>query len=182
MDDALDALRLTRRAWLRGSALLALYGWAATGARAAAPKLGNLSADALVIDGGLPEAANLARGTNGVAHVELLHDDVAELVYGRLGPAWRARGVRGLVGLTRAPALFLLEPLARDFGLRTVGLRQAPVPDSAALVALGRASERRRPVSVEPMQCALLAGDDAIFAWWMAPVRRPLHAGVTVIS
>lgn len=173
---------LTRRSCLQGSALIALYAWAATGARAVAPALGGLPVDAIVIDAGLPEAATLRRGAQSQARVQMLDDDVAELFYGRLGPAWREHGVRGLAGLTRAPALFLLEPLAGEYGLRTVGLQRAPSAGCAALVNLCHGPERRRsPVSPEALQGALLAGDDAAFAWWMAPVRRPLHAGVTVI-
>jgi hypothetical protein len=123
----------------------------------------------------------LARGARTQARVEMLGDDIAELFYGRLGPAWRERGVRGLAGLTRAPALFLLDPLAHEYGLRTVGLQRISSPGCATLASLCH-GPAWRPVSVEPVQKALLEGDDAAaFAWWMAPVRRPMRAGVTVI-
>ena len=182
MDAQPAAATLTRRSWLQGSALIALYAWASTGARAVAPALAVLPTDALVIDAGLPEATTLARDAGAQARVEMLGDDLAELFYGRLVPAWRKRGVRGLAGLTRAPALFLLEPLATEYGLRTVGLLRASSGSCAALLSLCHGPERRRtPVSAEPVQRALLEGDDAAFAWWMAPVRRPLRAGVTVI-
>jgi len=181
METQLDSNRLTRRSWLQGASLIALYAWAATSARAAAPPaLGDLRADAIVIDARLPEATTLARGARTQARVEMLDDDIGELFYGRLGPAWREGGVRGLAGLTRAPALFLLEPLANEYGLRTVGLQRAPSTGCAALVSLCH-GPALRPVSAEPIRNALLEGDDAAFAWWMAPVRRPLRAGVTVI-
>jgi hypothetical protein len=180
MDTQTDSNRLTRRTWLQGTALVALYAWAAAGARAAAPALGNLHADAIVIDAGLPEATSLARGARTQAHVEMLDDDVAELFYGRLSPIWRERGVRGLAGLTRASALFLLQPLVSEYGLRTVGLRRTPEAGCAALVSLCD-EQVRRPMSPEPVQKALLEEDHAVFAWWMAPVHPPLHAGVAVI-
>ena len=173
---------LTRRSWLQGSALITLYAWAAGGGRAAASALGRLPADAIVIDAGLADATALAHGAAAQGRVEMLDDDLADLFYGRLVPAWRERGVRGLAGLTRAPALFLLEPLATEYGLRTVGLLRAPSTGCAALAKLCHGPERPwHPVSPEPVQQALRAGDDATFAWWMAPVRRPLRTGVTVI-
>jgi hypothetical protein len=176
------AATLTRRSWLQGSALIALYAWAAGGARAAAQALGKPPVDAIVIDAGLPEAATLARAAWTGARVEMLADDPAELFYGRLVPGWRERGVRGLAGLTRAPALFLLEPLAREYGLRTVGLLRAPSAGCAALVSLCHGPQRQRnPVSRDLLQRALLEEDDATFAWWMAPVRPPLRPGVVVI-
>jgi hypothetical protein len=176
------AATLTRRSCLQGSALIALYAWAAGGARVVAQALGTPSVDAVVIDARLPEAATQARDAWTDARVELLRDDVAELFYGRLVPVWRARGVRGLAGLTRAPALFLLEPLASDYGLRTVGLLRAPPAGCAALVNLWHGPQRqRKPVSRDLVQQALLNEDHAAFAWWMAPVRRPLRAGVTVV-
>jgi len=182
MDTQFAAATLTRRSCLQGSALIALYAWAATGARAVAPTLGGLPVDAIVIDAGLPEAATLVRDAGSQARVEMLGDDLAELFYGRLVPAWRERGVRGLVGLTRAPALFLLQPLAGEYGLRTVGIERAPSAGCAVLAGLCRGPERRSsPVSPELVRGALLEGDAAAFAWWMAPVRRPLRAGVTVI-
>jgi hypothetical protein len=182
MDTPVDSTLLTRRAWLQGSALLALVACAATGARALAPSLSGLPADALVIDAGLPDATTLARGAGSHARVEMLGDDLGELFYGRLAPAWRERGVRGLMGLTRAPALFLLEPLAAEYGLRTVGLERAPRAGCAALDNLCHGPQRRRSaVGREPIREAMLVGDEAAFAWWMAPVRRPMHAGVTVI-
>lgn len=182
MDAQFSASMLTRRTWLQGSSLIALYAWAAGGARGAVPALGGLPADAIIVDAGLAEASTLAHGAEAQARVEMLGDDVAELFYGRLVPAWRERGVRGLAGLTRAPALFLLEPLAAEYGLRTVGLLRAPAAGCTALASLCHGPERRRsPVSPEPIHGAVLAGDDAAFAWWMAPVRLPLRAGVTVI-
>ena len=180
MDSPLEPNLLTRRSWLRCSALMALAAWAATGARGAAAALGGLHVDAIIIDAGLAEAAALARGARAQARVEMVEHDIAELFYGRLAPAWRERGVRGLAGLTRAPVLFLLEPLAHEYGLRTVGLERAPLAGCAAL-AKPHARQARRPVSAEPIQRALLEADEAAFAWWMAPVHRPLRTGVTVI-
>jgi hypothetical protein len=175
------AATLTRRSWLQGSALIALYAWAG-GARAAARALRMTPVDAIVIDSSLPEAATLARDARTEARVEMLGDDLAELFYGRLVPGWRERGVLGLAGLTRAPALFLLEPLAGEYGLRTVGLLRAPSAGCAALASLCQGPQRqRRPVSRDPIQRALLDEDRATFAWWMAPVRRPMHAGIVVI-
>jgi hypothetical protein len=176
------AATLTRRSCLQGSALIALYAWAAGGARAAAQALGTPPVDAIVIDAGLPDAAILARDAWTEARVELLSDDLAELFYGRLVPGWRVRGVRGLAGLTRAPALFLLEPLAREYGLRTVGLLRAPSTGCAALLDLCLGPQRQRnPVGRDLFHQSLLDEDHAAFAWWMAPVRRPLQAGVTVV-
>ncbi len=112
--------------------------------------------------------------------------DVAELFYGRWVPAGREHGVRGLAGLPRSPVLFLLEPLAQEYGLRTVGLERAPPSGCVALENLrpgrrGSPGEHGRPLSMEPIRRALLERDDAVFAWWMAPVRRPLHSGVMVM-
>jgi hypothetical protein len=180
MDTQPEYNRFTRRFWLRGSALVALYAWAATGARAAVPALGGLHADAVVIDAGLREATALARGARAQARVEMLDDDIAELFYGRLSPTWRELGVRGLAGLTRASTLFLLEPLVSEYGLRTVGLQRTPEACRDALTGLCR-EQARRPVSPEPVRKALLEEDNAVFAWWMAPVHPPLHPGITVI-
>ena len=171
---------LTRRSWLQGSALLALYVWATTDANGVAPALADSRVDAIIIDVALPEATTLARGARPQARVEMLDDDVAELFYMRLSPGWRERGVRGLAGLTRAPALFLLGPLAREYGLRTVGLQRAPARGAAALADLHYRTARR-PVSADPIRQALLEGDDAPFAWSMAPVHLPLRAGITVM-
>jgi hypothetical protein len=173
---------LTRRSWLQGSALLALYACATGGARALTPRFRSIAANAVVIDAGLPEAAALADSWDAGVRLEMLHDDVAELFYERLAPAWRGSGVRGLAGLTRAAGLFLLEPLAADYGLRTVGVRRAPAAGRTVLESVCRRSDTPpRPVGVGAYREALLAGDDTAFAWWMAPVRRPRHAGVTVI-
>jgi hypothetical protein len=172
---------LTRRSWLQGSALIALYAWAVTDARAAVPALGGLHTDAIVIDAGLREASVLARGAQSQARVEIMNDDVAELFYGRLSPVWCEHGVRGLAGLTRASALFLLEPFVGEFGLRTVALERAPSAGCRALASLCE-SPARHPVSPEPMEQALLEQDHVAFAWLMAPVRRPLRAGVRIIS
>ncbi len=89
----------TRRSCLKGSALLALYAWAATGPRAMGVSLSGLSASAIVIDTGLPDAAVLAGRAGAQARVEMLGDDVAELFYGRLVPLWRADGVAGTRGI-----------------------------------------------------------------------------------
>ncbi len=172
----------TRRSCLKGSALLALYAWAATGPRAMGVSLSGLSASAIVIDTGLPDAAVLAGRAGAQARVEMLGDDVAELFYGRLVPLWRADGVRGLAGLTRAPALFLLEALAADYGLRTVGFERAPSAGSAVVEGLYQAHERRVcSRRAKPMRDALLDRDDAPFVWLMAPLHRPIHSGVRVI-
>jgi hypothetical protein len=171
---------LTRRSWLQGSALLAMYAWATTDVHGVAPALADFRVDAIIIDAALPEAAKLARGARAQDRVEMLDDDVAELFYMRLSPAWRERGVRGLAGLTRAPALFLLEPLALEYGLRTVGLQCAPSRGAAALANLCY-RPGHHPVSADPIQRALLEGDDAPFAWSMAPLHLPLRAGIRVI-
>lgn len=172
---------LTRRSWLTSSALMALYVWTSTGARGLAPKtLSALRVDAIIIDAGLPESATLARGARSQVRVEMLDDDVAELFYGRLGSTWRERGVRGLAGLTRAPALFLMEPLAHEYGLRTVGLQRAPLTGGEVLTNLGH-QRTRRTVIAEQIRRALLEHDDAVFAWFMAPLRLPVRPGITVI-
>ncbi len=176
MGAPVDSNLLTRRSWLQGSALIALHAWAATGARAAVPALAGLHVDAIIIDAGLPEAVTLARAARAQARVEMLDHDVAELFYRRLVPAWRGHGVRGLAGLTRSPVLFLLEPLAQEYGLRTVGFERSPA-GCAALQNL-QPGLHGRPVNAEPIQRSVLEGDDAAFAWWMAPVRRPLRSGV----
>jgi hypothetical protein len=183
MDAPPGPVVLTRRSCLQGLALLAVQTWAAGGARAAAPPPDGLPADAIVIDAGLPDASNLARGARGHARLEMLSDDVAELFYDRLVPMWRERGVRALAGLTRAPALFLLEPLAAEYGLRTVALVRTPAAGCESVAALCHpAVPRRTPVSAEPIRMALLGGDAAAFAWLMAPVRPPLREGITVIA
>ena len=195
MDTPFAAATATRRSCLKASALVGLYVWASSGgARAmAAATLSDLPVNAIVIDLGVPGVADFASGSKfGVARVEMFGDDVAELFYGRLVPGWRSHGVRGLAGLTRAPALFLLESLAADYGLRTVGLeRVAPAASGAgwtgATSTLERFSRERsgRVVSstrAKPMRDALLDQDDTVFAWWMAPVHRPIRSGITVIS
>jgi len=180
MSTPLDAAKLTRRSWLQGSALIALYAWTPAGARVLAPAPPGVYADAIVIDAALPGARALAHEAQALARVEMLADDVAELFYGRLAPAWRDHGVRGLAGLTRAPGLFLLEPLAREYGLRTVGLGRSPRTDCAAF-ASPCPGQTLRPASMELIHEALLGGDDTAFVWRMAPVRRPLRTGITVI-
>jgi hypothetical protein len=172
MDTPFVAATTTRRSCLKGAAAVGLYVLASSGgARAmAAAALSEMPVNAIVIDSGVPGGADFVGGSKfGVARVEMFGDDLAELFYARLVPVWRSSGVRGLAGLTRAPALFLLESLAADYGLRTVGVEQA----GRRLLCATRE---------EPIRNALLDGDDTIFAWWMAPVHRPIHAGITVIS
>ena len=181
METRVDAV-LTRRTLLRNSALVALYAWAVRDAHSMAPPaLAGLGVDAVVIDAGLPEATTLARGAREHARVEMLDDDVAELFYGRLGPTWRERGIRGLAGLPRAPALFLLEPLAHEYGLRTVGLERAPSTGAAVLTTLPH-RRSRRPAIAEQIRQALLEEDDAVFAWYMAASRPPMRTDVAVIQ
>jgi hypothetical protein len=172
MDIPFVGATTTRRSCLKGAAAVGLYVLATSGgARAmAAATLSELPLNAIVIDSGVPGVADVAAGSKfGVARVERFGDDLAELFYGRLVPAWRSDGVRGLAGLTRAPALFLLESLAADYGLRTIGVERA----GRRLLSSTRANL---------MRDALLDQDDTVFAWWMAPVHRPIHAGITVIS
>lgn len=178
--DQPESMMLSRRSWLQGSALLALYAWASTGARSAVPSLDVLQTDAIVIDAGLSDWTSLARAARAQSHIEVLYDDVAELYYQRLCPIWCERGVRGLAGLTRAGALFLLEPLTSEFGLRTVGLQRAPEGGCRSLASLCE-RPRRVATSPEPMERALLEDDRAAFAWVMAPVKKPRRAGVRVI-
>lgn len=181
MNQESETTLLTRRSWLQGTALVALYAWATAGARATIPALDSLQMDAIVIDAGLSDSATLARAARTQARVEMLYDDVAALFYQRLCPTWCEHGVRGIAGLTRATALFLLEPLASEFGLRTVGLQRTPLGGCMSLTSL---CERpaRAAVSPEPMEKALLEDDHAAFAWVMAPVKRPLRAGVRVVT
>ena len=94
--------------------------------------------------------------------------------------------------MTRAPALFLLESLAADYGLRTVGLeRTAPSASAAGWTGATSTLERLsressgpliRSTRANPLRDALLDRDDTVFAWWMAPAHRPIHSGITVIS
>jgi hypothetical protein len=192
MDTSFLAATTTRRSCLKGSALVGLYVWAISGSvRAMTAALSELPVNAIVIDAGVPGVADFASGSKfGVARIEMFGDDLAELFYGRLVPVWRSYGVRGLAGLTRAPALFLLESLAADYGLRTVGLERAhPAAGWAGATSrLERLSQERSgrrllcSTRAEPMRDALLDQDDTVFAWWMAPVHRPIHCGITVIS
>src|SRR5580693_8825246 len=95
MDRPTDPSLMSRRTWLHASALIGLYAGVARATGATALAHGEPAADAIVIDAGLPGAASLTRSAEAQARVEVLRDDLAELFYGRLVPAWRARGVRG---------------------------------------------------------------------------------------
>ena len=176
------AATLSRRSWLQGSALLALYAWAANGARAAPPQISDLrAADTLLIDAQLPEAATLKLRASAVTRVEILKDDVGELFYGRLLPGWRTDGLRSLMGLTRAPALFLLEPLTAEYGLRIVEIAPAAAAPFTQIQNLCAApSKRRRPANLDLLHAAL-HDSDAAFAWYMSPVHRSTRSDVKVI-
>jgi hypothetical protein len=179
----INRVRVTRRSCLQGSALIALHAWGATRVRALAPVLRDMALDAFVIEGVLPDAASLARSTEPHVRVEILGDDPAKLFYGQLVPAWRRHGLRGLAGLTRAPALFLLEQLTADYGLRTVALQRIPAAVSDAFDDLRRSGPHgRHVVNPEMVRHALVEGDKAAFAWWMAPVRPPVRDDVMVIA
>jgi hypothetical protein len=174
--------RVTRRSCLQGSAFLALQALTVSRLWARAPLRDVVRIDALIVEGVLSEAVALVRDAQPHAHVEPLGDDPAKLFYGRLVPGWRLHGVRGLMGLTRAPALFLLEQLVSDYGLRTVALQR--MPSAAATYATLQQSVRQRQSTAPPelLRDALLEGDDAAFVWLMAPVRLPMCRGVSVVA
>jgi hypothetical protein len=177
------AVTLTRRSYLQGSALCALYVCAARAAGAATFSSTGLSIDAIVVEAGLPQASQLVKEAASRGRVELLRDDVADLFYGRLVPQWRSHGVRGLVGLTRAPAVYLLEPLVADYGLRTIALERTTMGAAAALDTLCVADEKQRPtVGRERLRNALIERDDSLFVWRMAPRSRPVHADISVLT
>lgn len=182
MDTRFLVTKFSRRLCLqKGSALIGLAACMSTGARALARPPDRASADIIVIDSALPGAADWAGDAASRGRVEVLSDDLAALFCGRLVPAWRRGGVRGLAGLTRAPALFLLEPLASEYGLRTVALERAPSHRGVFDELCQRPQRHPSVVSAEPVRSALLAGDEAAFAWRMAPLGRSLHADSIVI-
>ncbi len=175
------AATLSRRSWLQGSALLALYAWAAHGARAAAPTSDLGAAETLVVDAQLPEAAALSHRASAVTQVEILKGDVGELFYGRLLPGWRTHGLRSLTGLTRAPALFLLEPLTAEYGLRIVEIARVTATPFTQIQNLCAALPRRPlPANLDLFHAAW-RDSDAAFAWHMSPVHRSTRSDVKVI-
>jgi hypothetical protein len=174
---------MTRRSCLQGSAIVALHALTANRLWAMAPLRDAVQIDALIVERVLPDAPGLVRDAESHTRVEMLGDDPAQLFYGRLVPGWRQQGLRGLMGMTRAPALFLLEQLVADYGLRTVALQRMPSTAGATYETLRRSA----PACGGPMHPVLLRdvlrdGDDAAFVWWMAPLRLPIREGVRVVS
>jgi hypothetical protein len=105
----------TRRTFIEGAlavSALATGGLAATRAASARP-------DHVLVDGTLAEGAAF-RGEMRVQGIDVIDmpDDIANLWMRVLEPRLRAAPAI-VVGLTHAAALFCLEALARDYGLRT---------------------------------------------------------------
>jgi hypothetical protein len=84
---------------------------------------GNASAmhlGAVIIEAGAGEARAFGRrlGTHGLA-IRPIRGDITPVWYGHLDALWRTQPT-AIAGMTRRPALFCLEQLARDHGMRVI--------------------------------------------------------------
>jgi hypothetical protein len=173
---------LTRRAVLASGALLPLAPVFGSGLRPETNRNFDPSA-AIIIDEVCLHADAVARHASLRAHVHWLKPDLSQLYFHELAPQWHARGVRPLIGFTRAGPAYILEQLALEFGQRLVHAQKLePAANVSRDEWLAEVLDRLllSPISRKPLanrdliREAMLAEDPALFAWCLAPVRQSI--------
>ncbi len=163
---------LTRRDLLQASAAISVLPWAAqaaTGPAARAP-----SFHTVLFDARFPEARRFAADAAHLRmNVRSFDGDITNVWFHELAPVWRSIASSGravatadmaIAGLTQYGALFCLERLAWDAGMRVVYRAEHALGSSAPRVAsLGRAGTG----TVAPL--GPHASPDSLLSWIIAP-------------
>jgi len=175
---------LTRRTVLATAAILPLVPLFASVLPAAAT---------IIIDEVGLHAAAVARHASLRARIHWLKPDLAQMYFQEIAPQWHAHGAQPLLGFTRAAPAYILEQLALEFGQRLVyaqklefaadSSRDGRIADVLDRLRMSTPSGRRPPgqppslqplANRDPLHEALLAEEQTLFAWCLAPVRKSI--------
>ncbi len=134
----------------------------------------------VIFDGRSAAGQSFGREVTRLGSPELAHavaGDVTDVWYHDLYPRWR-RGPVAIAGLTDYAAIFCLERLAWDFGMRTVFRADHKVGNEAdwgprvARTIIGLPAGLTAIAPLGPRPEHMTTGEPWLVSWVIAPVRR----------